>query len=63
MCYLLRVHGILFQSKLILFCMFKKKKKKEEEEEEGKKRYMMKEKNDRIESIIKHKTIRITNVR
>ena len=37
MCYLLRVHGILFQSKFILFCMFKKKKKKKKKEE-GKKK-------------------------
>ena len=31
MCYLLRVHGILFHSKFILLCMFEKKERKKEE--------------------------------
>ena len=48
MCYLLRVHGILFHSKFILLCMFEKKKKERKKRE--KKIHDL-----RIESIIKHK--------
>ena len=61
MCYLLRVYGILFQSKFILFCMFKKnkkqtktkktnkkkKKKKKKKKEEGKKDTWFKKNNEK----------------